>query len=143
MNQYTRDNARADTVVVLLAQGLTRSQIGDQLHISRGAVSGIVDRLSRRGVLPRPKKIKAKTRTARPPPKPRKPRKPTRPTRAPASLLAIGDNHCTWPMSGAGSGMLYCGEERAGHPSYCSYHVGRAYKIPPAGSTTPSSSWRR
>ena len=38
------------------------------------------------------------------------------------SLMQLRSHHCRWPLDDPRRGVVYCGNWKAGHPSYCGFH---------------------
>lgn len=55
-----------------------------------------------------------------PPPPPKPPL--AAPTCEPVGLLAATDEQCRHIVRGSGAGMMFCGEQREGDLSYCTFH---------------------
>jgi hypothetical protein len=139
--------ATIENVRALLAAGLSRSQIGDRLGMTRAAVQGLVHRMKRGGVvvphsLPRPQPVKAKPQCDH---SMRSTGTRDLPVEAPATavpLIALGDHGCHWPVAGEGSGTLFCGADRGGHRSYCPRHAMRSIMVDaPVGPRVMASAW--
>jgi GcrA cell cycle regulator len=121
--------------------GLTLTAIGERLGISRGAVSGVVDRhgFTRRDEPERIREWKARGKV-RLPPRPRVRRRvqqeipPTgqrigwQETGSGITLMQLKPMHCRWPV-GEASGALqrFCGHEVVGGSVYCAGHGARAF----------------
>jgi hypothetical protein len=126
--------AEVERIKTLLIAGLSRSEIGAQLGLTRSVVCWLVRRMKRDGVaLPR----------SRPGPKPPPSITPPKPVPtiafAPlaataAPLLELDDNACRWPVIGEGCTTLFCSAGRDGHPSYCRHHASRSVAVECAGT---------
>jgi hypothetical protein len=97
--------ATIENVRALLTAGLSQSQIGDRLGMTRGAVCGLVHRMQRGGVvvphsLPRPKPVKAKPQCDHSMRSTGTCDLPVEVTANAASLLALGDHGCHWLAGG-------------------------------------------
>jgi hypothetical protein len=106
--------------------GLTLRVIGERLSLSRGTVSGVVDRHGFPG-RPEPERIREwKARDRR-----RKQREiPTgwQETGRGITLMELRPAHCRWPVGEAhGALQRFCGVEAAGGSVYCAGHGARAF----------------
>jgi hypothetical protein len=117
--------AEVERIKTLLIAGLSRSEIGAQLGLTRSVVCWLVRRMKRDGVaLPRSRPGPKPPPSITPPkPVPTIAFEPLAATAAP--LLELDDNACRWPVAGEGCTTLFCGAGRDGHPSYCRHHASR------------------
>ena len=132
----TIDNLRA-----LLAEGLSRSQIGARLGMTCGAVKGLVFRMQRGGVVV-PRSLPARRVPVKAKPQPQYDHSmrstgtcdlPVEVTANAVPLIALGDHGCHWPVAGEGIGTLFCGADRGGHASYCRHHAARSVAVEEPG----------
>ena len=151
----TKEQIRA-----LWVEGLTGTEIGQKLGMTRNAVLGAIYRLRRAGLvdirdedknavrkqLDGRKRAPKKTR----PTKPRVERKPAPPPKLPklvateatdlptgpitpnmVSLFNLKADHCRYAVRGVGAGTFYCGEPKE-RGSYCAAHGAICYVEPEA-----------
>jgi hypothetical protein len=134
---------RIAEVRLLWDAGLTLTAIGERLGISRGAVSGVVDRhgFTRRAEPERIREWKARGRVRVQKSEDQRIRRP-RPSPRPSlsdhlisdhlipgvTLMELRPQHCRWPV-GEASGALqrFCGQEVVGGSVYCAGHSARAF----------------
>ena len=137
---FLHSQAELDSIKALLGKGLSLSQIGTQLGLTRSTVSGVAYRMKNGGGMAKPRrpwqraKPKPKPVIVRPPQPQRStgmcdlPIEPVPATAVP--LIELGDNGCHWPVGpGTGTSTLFCNAERSGHVSYCRHHAARSVRV--------------
>jgi len=99
--------------------GLSTSEIGKRLGISKNAVVGKAHRLH---LASRPSPIRR-------PPGERRVAPPPRPRRVlPTPVVQLSNNACCWPIGHPGeSGFHFCGERSVVGKPYCLEHLSVAY----------------
>ena len=130
-------------LIALAAKGLSYTQIGKELGITKNAAIGKARRL-KIDKSPAPTTyIKAKPPAHKPQPKPIKPTPPPPPP-APVTdmklltMMELRDNHCRYPINGTDE-MLFCGRYQDGKEPYCKQHAEICYvepKIKPRSERT-------
>jgi GcrA cell cycle regulator len=131
----------------LIGAGLSASEVGKQLGVSKNSVIGKAERIGlklMRHHPPRPKP--PKTRPVKPEAPPPKPRPPPRQHPPPDQLDALKDSFdgndtgsfalfsvpstgCLWPIGDPASGdFRYCGAKRQHPRPYCAEHAKIAYQ---------------
>ncbi len=114
------DDARVAVLREMWAMGKTASEIAKELGTTRNAVIGKAHRLELTG---RPSPIKQ--RLVKTPPVQATPQKAT----GSATILALGDRSCKWPMGDPLSAEFhFCGKNAAGGLPYCEQHAQLAYQ---------------
>lgn len=136
---------RINRLTELWNQGLSASQIGDELKISRNAVIGKAFRLKLPSRKPRewpegearkPRKvsIRMKRRPLLGPltdPEPLPAAAPLPPKAGkPVDFEGLQNHHCRYIVSGDGEEVLYCGAKKQDGFPYCGYHARRCYNMP-------------
>ena len=116
----------------LAATGISYTQIGKILGITKNAAIGKSRRLKIDKSPALPTNIKAKKRVRKPQPKPQ----PIQPTPPPPSvsvsdmklftMMALQEGHCRYPI-GSGDEMLFCGKQKNGGKPYCQEHCDICY----------------
>ena len=126
--------AEVERIKTLLIAGLSWSEIGARLGLTRSVVCSLVHRMKRDGVaLPRSRPGPKPSPSITPPkPVPTIAFEPLAATAAP--LLELADHACRWPVAGEGRATLFCGAGRDGHPSYCRHHAARSVAVECAGT---------
>ena len=118
------------TLMALWEEGLTTSDIGDRLGITKNAVVGKVHRL---GLPKRGSPIRAKP----------EPKKDT------VSMAKLRPGMCVWPEGEPGSDEFhFCGGEAVEGKPYCAAHCERAYIKPSKDkdrnrNRNPDRDWNR
>jgi hypothetical protein len=136
-----------DNVRALLAAGLSRSQIGDRLGMTRSTVGGLIYRMKAKGVavprrLPRPQSVKAKPQCDHSMRSTGTRDLPVEVTADAVPLIDISPRGCHWPVAGEGIATLFCGADRGGHRSYCRQHAMRSVRVDePVGPKVMASAW--
>ncbi len=142
-------------VARLLRKGLTATQIGEHMKVSRNAVIGIVHRDKvlaeigfMRGGYTRQNRIEAKRAAAKrtvvvkavqPEPQPKPAPRPVvafrEPHVAPVPLMMLDACRCKWPVNNPPPRQpyLFCGEVKDATRPYCAWHMTRS-----VGQGTPS-----
>ena len=148
----TWPDERLEALKVLVAQGLSASEIGNELGITRNAVIGKAHRAClalRRAMVAnedeRKRRRNAAARTRRQRlhngeqavPKYRTEPQPGGLTDLaveiaanPVTFAELAEHHCRWPVGGEGHTMLYCGADAVAGLPYCSRHCWMAYRAP-------------
>jgi hypothetical protein len=136
--RHQHDPAELDTLKGLLAAGLSLSQIGMRMGMTRAAAGSIVHRMKLKGVMVQRPRISRKLKPVRPKlvQLPRSPAPATRivaveppPPPNAVPLIELGDNGCRWPVAGEGVSTLFCNADRDGHRSYCRHHALRSVRV--------------
>jgi len=110
MSEWTSERIAA--LIALWNEGLTTSEIGNRLGITKNAVVGKVHRL---GLPKRGSPIK------------QKPQKPA----DVVSLAALRPGMCVWPIGDPGTEEFhFCGQDSVPEKPYCGEHCARAYVKP-------------
>ena len=113
--------------------GLSISQIGDALGVSRNAIAGKVHRM---GLPKRPSPISKTVSEVKKPPKPKAPAEPVNlPLRLELRKLQWSRSKCCWPTSSKQnpkgdpkmSGFKFCGDRVVPGKPYCLLHCEEAY----------------
>lgn len=114
------------TLMALWDEGLTTSDIGDRLGITKNAVVGKVHRL---GLPKRGSPIRSKP----------EPKKDT------VSMAKLRPGMCVWPEGEPGSEEFhFCGAEAVEGKPYCAAHCARAYIKPSKDKDRrPDRDWNR
>lgn len=109
------DDGRVIKLKELWSQGKTASEIALVLGVSRNAVIGKVHRLALAG---RPSPIKSRPVETR-----------TLPPTGTATILALGDRSCKWPVGDPlAPDFHFCGKHAAQGMPYCLEHAQMAYQ---------------
>ena len=112
---------RVDAVTRLWNEGLTTTEIGRLVGMSKNAVVGKAHRLR---LPPRPSPIRQGQRTRSAP----KPAAPKSAKPRPAPHPAVGNAACKWPIGHPDQpGFHFCGERGLLGKPYCQEHYERAY----------------
>ena len=109
--EWTEDHIK--TLIALWEEGLTTSQIGERIGITKNAVVGKVHRLGlpKRGSPIKPKPEKKKTNVV--------------------SMAQLRPGMCVWPIGDPATDDFYfCGAEAMEGRPYCEEHCARAYVKP-------------
>ena len=119
-------------LIALAAEGLSYTQIGKALGITKNAAIGKARRLKIDKSPASPKNTKAKPPAHKPQPKPIKPPPPS-PAPVPdmklLTMMELRDNHCRYPIDGKDE-MLFCGWHQDGKEPYCKQHAKICYVEP-------------
>jgi hypothetical protein len=119
-------------LIALAAEGLSYTQIGKALGITKNAAIGKARRLKIDKSPALPTNTKAKPPAHKPQPKPIK---PPPPSPAPVqdmkllTMMELRDNHCRYPINGKDE-MLFCGRHQDGKEPYCKQHAKICYVEP-------------
>jgi hypothetical protein len=123
--------AELQSIRTLLGAGLSRRQVGIRMNLTRAAVSAIVYRMKKRGMVLPPRAKPGPKIIARSKPLPTFAVEPL--TATAATLLDLDHNACRWPLAGEGRETLFCGADRDGHRSYCRQHAARSVVVEAPG----------
>ena len=106
---------RLEQLQKLWAEGLSITQIGNMIGVSRNAVVGKVHRMGL------PKRQSPIVRSD-------KPIEPRRRKMSPEAYADLGRNKCSWPIGDPRDpGFRFCGEEAEPGRPYCTAHCAVAY----------------
>jgi GcrA cell cycle regulator len=113
-------------IIGMWSDGLSASQIGVNLNVTKNTISGILARLRAKGVdLGRPPVMK-KVEVRPLPPSPPATSEPS-PAQGEMTLMQLTATTCRWPYGDARKGgVTYCGMKTKGDV-YCTEHCLRAY----------------
>jgi hypothetical protein len=119
-------------LIALAAEGLSYTQIGKALGITKNAAIGKARRLKIDKSPALLTNTKAKPPAHKPQPRPIKPPPPP-PAPVPdmklLTMMELRDNHCRYPINGKDE-MLFCGRYQDGKKPYCKQHAKICYVEP-------------